>query len=422
MTPDQRLLRWEMLWQRIAGRAPGIADLVGLYSEPHRRYHALSHVDACLEELQRADLARESCDDSRAVELALWFHDAVYDPRRRGSPGNEDRSAALAAWTCGLMGIPAAFAVTVSDLILQTKHGAVPEGRDAQMVSDIDLSILGADRETFDRYEVDIRFEYSFVPEDIFRKARADILRGFLARDRIYFRPYFAARYEAAARANIVRSIAALDANVTFVPEGIRMVGVTGCIGAGKSTIAGALRKRGYPVIDADELALMATDPYAPAFKEIAARWPGAITPDGHLDRKKLARIVFSDGVQRLALESLIHPRIAAHCRNRAAFFADRGERLVFYDAPLLVEAGAHRQLDGLIVVTVDDEMERVRRVVARDGCTEDEAKARALVQLAQHEKAAAATWVIRNDHADLVDMQIDDILAAIRRRFPEVK
>ena len=168
-----------------------ILDLLkARYAEPHRRYHTLEHIEHCLREFDPRQ-AREP----EAVELAIWFHDAVYDTRRSD---NEERSA---AWLLELM----PEAKRAAELILATKHHRASTPDEALLV-DVDLAILGQSKERFDRYEKQIREEYAWVPGLLFRRKRRKILRGFLERPFIYGTEAFRAKYEAAARANLLRS------------------------------------------------------------------------------------------------------------------------------------------------------------------------------------------------------------------------
>ena len=167
-----------------------LALLKARYAEPHRRYHTMEHIEHCLREFDPRQ-AREP----EAVELAIWFHDAVYDTRRSD---NEERSA---AWLLELM----PEAKRAAELILVTKHHRASTPDEALLV-DVDLAILGQPGDVFDRYERRIREEYAWVPGILFRHKRAKILRGFLERPFIYGTEHFRAKYEAAARANLLRS------------------------------------------------------------------------------------------------------------------------------------------------------------------------------------------------------------------------
>jgi dephospho-CoA kinase len=178
---------------------------------------------------------------------------------------------------------------------------------------------------------------------------------------------------------------------------GLRLVGLTGGIGSGKSTVARLIAELGVPVLDADRLAREVVAPGQPAHADIAAAWPEVIAPDGAIDRKRLGTIVFADPDARRRLEAITHPRIHALCDRRAVELAQQGHRLAFYEASLLVETGRHRDLDGLVVVTASEETQ-VRRTVARDGLTAGEARARIAAQLPQADKVRVATDVIDND------------------------
>jgi predicted metal-dependent HD superfamily phosphohydrolase len=169
--------------------------LVARYSEPHRRYHTLQHLAECFAAFDEiADLAEHPAD----VELALWFHDAIYDTRRSD---NEERSA---AWAGSIGGEPAARLVRV------TRHDALPITADEQVLVDADLWILGSPQERFDEYEVQVREEYGWVPESIYRRKRREILQSFLARATIYGTERFIRCHEPQARANLARSLARL--------------------------------------------------------------------------------------------------------------------------------------------------------------------------------------------------------------------
>src|ERR1041384_922332 len=132
----------------------------------------------------------------------------------------------------------------------------------------------------------------------------------------------------------------------------MRVWGLTGNIGSGKSTVARLLRARGVPVIDADEIAREVVKPGTPAHREIAERFPGVIGADGVLDRKALAARVFADSGERDALNHIVHPRIAEEVSTRMGELAGAGHPVAVYEAALIVENGLQDGLDGLIVVT----------------------------------------------------------------------
>ena len=169
------------------------------YAEPHRHYHTGEHIARTL---ALFDGVRDRLRCPAESELAVWLHDAVYDPR---AADNEARSADLAEALL-VAGEAAAAVPAVRALILATRHAAPPEEHDARYVVDADLAILGADPAEFDRYEAQVRREYAFVPDAEWRERRPRVLRRFLDRARIYETAEFAA-LEAPARANLARSL-----------------------------------------------------------------------------------------------------------------------------------------------------------------------------------------------------------------------
>ena len=176
----------------------------------------------------------------------------------------------------------------------------------------------------------------------------------------------------------------------------MRIYGLTGGIGSGKSTVAEVLKAHGATVIDADELARAVVEPGQPAYDLIRGRWPQVFRLDGSLDRKKLGDIVFGDPEQRAALNGIVHPRIAEESARLTQAAEARGEPLVFYEAALLVENGLADAFDGLIVVSVPEKVQ-VARVCVRDHVSESAARARMAAQLPLQEKVKRATWVIDN-------------------------
>jgi predicted metal-dependent HD superfamily phosphohydrolase len=131
---------------------------------------------------------RSLCHNSTEVEIALWFHDAVYDPHQHD---NEVLSARWAVQIAQEIGVSTEVCERMRSLILATQHDTIPQTPDAQILVDIDLAILGASEARFDLYEKQVRQEYHWVPEEQFCKARRQILDRFLARPFIYSTIYF---------------------------------------------------------------------------------------------------------------------------------------------------------------------------------------------------------------------------------------
>jgi predicted metal-dependent HD superfamily phosphohydrolase len=176
-------------------------ELLTRYAGPQRKYHTRQHLEECLALFDEVgDLAVHPAE----VEMALWFHDAIYDVK--GS-GNEDRSAEWAHEALLAAGVTRDVADRVRQLVLVTKHDGVPANVDEQVLVDIDLAILGAERPRFDEYERQIRDEYAYVPGFLFRRKRRQILRIFLDRPVLYSTPALRERLDARARENLRRAI-----------------------------------------------------------------------------------------------------------------------------------------------------------------------------------------------------------------------
>jgi predicted metal-dependent HD superfamily phosphohydrolase len=174
-------------------------ELKNLYSEAHRAYHNLSHIDRMLAWLDEAGSGSES------IELAIWFHDAIYNPR---GAQNEAKSAQYFTDRLGSF-IGGHLAADVERLIIATEHARPRSGKDdEELIIDIDLSILGSPPNEYEAYRSAVRSEYSFVPERDFVAGRRAILEGFLSQ-RIYSTRFFA-KLEEQARANIADELESL--------------------------------------------------------------------------------------------------------------------------------------------------------------------------------------------------------------------
>lgn len=180
----------------------------------------------------------------------------------------------------------------------------------------------------------------------------------------------------------------------------MRLVGVTGGMGSGKSTVAARCRERGVPVIDADAIAREVVAPGAPALAELAARFgDDVLLADGTLDRAELARRAFADAAGKAALDAITHPHIAARLRERVVALrdADPPVDLVVLDHPLLLETGTAALVDEVVVVLAEVET-RVARLVAQRGVDEADARARIAAQTDDADRRARADHVLTND------------------------
>ena len=194
-----------------------------------------------------------------------------------------------------------------------------------------------------------------------------------------------------------------------------RIIGLTGGIASGKSTVARLLRAHGAVVIDADEVARAVVEPGRPAYERIVAAFgrgvlrvpladpPGSgagPAPTGEapppLDREKLAALVFADAAARSTLNRITHPEIAAESGRRLAAAASSGAPLLVYEVPLLVENNLQHGLDGLVVVDVPEDVQ-LARAVSRGGLTREQAQARMAAQSTRQDRLRFANWIIDN-------------------------
>lgn len=176
------------------------------------------------------------------------------------------------------------------------------------------------------------------------------------------------------------------------------ILGLTGGIATGKSTVADFFRDLGVVVIDADDLSRQIVDPGEPALDEIVETFGDEVlADDGTLDRTRLGDKIFQDDQARKQLEAITHPRIAEAMFDRARDAFDDGHRWVLYDAALLVETGTYRMLDALIVVDCSEQTQ-IQRLRDRDGLDEQQARRRLDAQMPLDDKRAAADFVIDND------------------------
>jgi dephospho-CoA kinase len=195
----------------------------------------------------------------------------------------------------------------------------------------------------------------------------------------------------------------------------VKVIGLTGGIASGKSTVSSMLRELGAPLIDADVVAREVVEPGQPALEEIAARFPGVLDAAGRLDRQKLGALIFGNDAERVALNAIIHPRIQARVLEKTLELAATGAELVIYDAPLLIENKLHQWMNGVILVSAPRGLQ-IERLIARNGLTREEAQARVASQLPLEEKAKHATWIVDNA-GDLASTraQVEAIWRSIR-------
>lgn len=202
-------------WFRLLGRfevgadaaEPVLDSLIAAYSAPDRFYHDLEHLHEMLHTARR--LAGGEAPPE--VEVAIWFHDAVYDTRSKDS---EDSSAELASAALEDLGLPPESIERVTALIRATAHlsnSAPPPDHNAAILLDADLAVLGSPEDRYQRYAADIRREYAWVPEEDYRNGRAKVLEAFLSRPRIYWNDVLYQERDARARRNLTEELERLS-------------------------------------------------------------------------------------------------------------------------------------------------------------------------------------------------------------------
>lgn len=198
----------------------------------------------------------------------------------------------------------------------------------------------------------------------------------------------------------------------------MRIIGLTGGMGSGKSTVGARLREWGVPVIDADRIAREVVDPGKPALRALIDHFSDAIVDErGALRRDELARLVFESDEERRALESIVHPAIASETQRQMAALKNAGEPLVVYEAPLLFEVGREGMCDEVVAV-IADEAVQLERIRARGGVDNRQARARIAAQLPQSVKAERADVVLENSGSmDALLERVDSLVAGWRAR-----
>jgi len=187
--------------------------------------------------------------------------------------------------------------------------------------------------------------------------------------------------------------------------------GLTGGIACGKSTVANRLRSLGAELVDADLLAREVVCPGSKALEEIAQHFGEQyLQADGELNRSALGELIFGDADARAELNAIIHPKIAQASQAALERIRTTGAAIAIYEAPLLVENGLHKTMDGLIVVSLPVDIQRLR-LQQRDGIDAAAAEQRIASQLPLADKLALADYVIDNSRSvDATEKQVDAI------------
>ncbi len=195
----------------------------------------------------------------------------------------------------------------------------------------------------------------------------------------------------------------------------MKVVGLTGGIGSGKSTVSVFFKNCGASVIDADQIAHQLLHTHPDVHQKLRETFGTSIfSPNGSIDRRALGSLVFSDSSHRQRLESILHPLIRKVIQDTIENYRQSGSPLVLIDAALLVETGFYKNYDGLIVVKAD-ERQQIERVKLRENLTEDEILQRISQQLPLLEKLKVADWVIDNSQSlDKTKNQVDNLYQSL--------
>lgn len=197
-------------------------------------------------------------------------------------------------------------------------------------------------------------------------------------------------------------------------------IGLTGGIGSGKSLVVRTFEELGAAVVDADRIAREVLAPGGPAYDAVVRAFgPEVVRPDGTVDRKVLAARVFADAEVRRRLNALTHPHIRRRMAEEAARLAARpGVDVIVMDIPLLLDTTDGADLDAIVVVYADEEV-RLRRLVARDGVSEEDARRRLAAQVPLRNKLDRADWVIDNNGSpERTREQVRAVWTALRERL----
>lgn len=176
------------------------------------------------------------------------------------------------------------------------------------------------------------------------------------------------------------------------------IIGLTGSIASGKSTVATMLREKGYPIVDADVIAREVVEPGSPLLKELEKTFgPSIIRQDGSLHRENLGALIFADEKKRQQLNERMHPAIRSEMVRQKEQYLQEGYATIIMDIPLLFESKLQSYVEKILVVSVTKEVQK-KRLIARNQLTEQEAAIRIASQLDMHSKEQGADAVIRND------------------------
>ena len=183
-------------------------SLQKLHSEKHRAYHNCEHIEACLSHLNASSHLFEEPNAQKEMELAFWFHDAIYNPLKKD---NELKSAELCSKFLSSQSADPKLINSTYELIMATRHSVPLKNEAEKIMVDIDLAVLGSTKSAYQIYRESVRKEYKWAPTFLYKKGRRKILQSFLDRTSIYQTAYFRDQWESNARSNLEREITELS-------------------------------------------------------------------------------------------------------------------------------------------------------------------------------------------------------------------
>ena len=200
------------------------------------------------------------------------------------------------------------------------------------------------------------------------------------------------------------------------------IIGLTGSIATGKSTVSRMLRAKGYPIIDADEISRQVVEPGSPVLTSIAEAFgPDVLLPDGSLNREMLGSLIFNDRENREKLNGIMHPAVRKEMLRQKEEWLENGANTVIMDIPLLFESKLQSYVDKILVVSATPEIQ-MERLMARNGYSADEAEIRINSQLPIAEKEKGADAVIDNNGTlEETEKQLDELLVDWNARYKSI-
>ncbi len=352
-----------------------------------------------------------------AFLIAIFFDDLVYQP---SSHQNEVQSAEACGYWLKEMGVSQEIIKSTEEFILASAgHNISAVAKDVALFLDLDLAILSATEDRYQRYAQGIRREYETVPERKYCLKRAQFLRDFARRESIYSHSNSLPVSDERARANLCHEADILEKKAPRRegPWYNHVSVVTGTVGSGKSSVLEILKESGAFVVSADDLVRELKQPGKLCHQAIVQEFGVEILDStGAIDNKKLADIVFANDSARSRLNDIIHPAVWELAQERFERAELDGEEVLIFEVPLYFEAGwDNKGFKHSLVVSTPDAV-AIERIMSRNQLTQAQAEDRLASQLPAEEKILRADFNIRNDNS------IEQLRAKVEKILPLLK